>query len=142
MNNHTLTRPLENCSFLVVDDSFADLRLFKHLLHSAGASVTTTETPGRACSIIDEGEQFDVVITDHEMPIMTGLELVLHLRAKGYTGKVIAVSGSLTTPNLVEWLDAGADELILKPVKRREFLRKIESCVRDSQVWQQPAILD
>src|SRR5947209_3996602 len=67
--------------------------------------------PSRHLTLADGGEQalqrlvsdvpppFDVVITDNNMPGMSGLELVRHLRQRGFEGKIVVLSAHLTDEN-------------------------------------------
>ena len=69
----------------------------------------------------------DVVVTDLAMPRMNGVELVRTLRSVESTSRmpIIAVSGS-TDALRQEVIDAGADELVLKPVLGKQLLRAVD----------------
>ena len=60
---------------------------------------------------------FDVVITDHHMETMNGLELVMRLREIGYPGKVAVVSSELNLDVEEEYRSLGVDNILYKPVE-------------------------
>jgi two-component system, OmpR family, response regulator len=66
--------------------------------------------------------KFDVVITDNQMPQMTGLELVEKLRHSKFPGHILFFSSTLTYPN-VEYLELlGVDAVVEKGRPITEFL--------------------
>lgn len=67
---------------------------------------------------------YDLVITDHHMPLMNGLELVRHLRGLPYAGRIIVFSSELSEAVQEEYLALGVDRVLAKPVLPRE-LRQI-----------------
>ena len=59
---------------------------------------------------------FDVVITDHRMPGMTGLELVRQLRAKKtFLGKILVLSAYLADEDIRAYEQLGVDMMMSKP---------------------------
>jgi two-component system chemotaxis response regulator CheY len=67
---------------------------------------------------------YDLVITDHHMPLMNGLELVRHIRQLPYGGRIIVFSSELDESVQQEYLALGVDRVLAKPVLPRE-LRQI-----------------
>jgi two-component system, chemotaxis family, chemotaxis protein CheY len=64
--------------------------------------------------IADAG--FDLVITDHHMPNMNGLELVGRLRDIGYPGRIIVFSSELSAEVAAEYVTLQVDRVVYKPV--------------------------
>lgn len=58
---------------------------------------------------------FDVVITDHRMPRMTGLQLVHRLRAKNFAGKILVLSGHLSDEDIRAYEELNVDMMMSKP---------------------------
>ena len=58
---------------------------------------------------------FDVVITDHRMPRMTGLELVRRLRAQNFAGKILVQSGHLSDEDIRAYEELNVDMMMSKP---------------------------
>ena len=64
---------------LIVEDELGARRLMEYLL-GAYYQVTSVANGKEAIHFLDEGNEVDLIITDIEMPIMTGLEMVSYMR--------------------------------------------------------------
>ena len=71
-----------------------------------------------------EPTAFDLIITDHHMPNMTGLEFVQQLREMKWPGKIIVFSSELRPQVHAEYLDLQVDRVLPKPIFPSE-LRKV-----------------
>jgi CheY-like chemotaxis protein len=60
---------------------------------------------------------YDVVITDHHMETMNGLELVMRLREINYGGMIAVVSSELNSDVEVEYRRLGIERILQKPVE-------------------------
>jgi|GEM_PF-560813 len=58
---------------------------------------------------------FDLLITDHSMPRMNGVELVERLRDTAFAGKIVVLSAHLSAENRAAYLALGVDMMIPKP---------------------------
>jgi CheY-like chemotaxis protein len=58
---------------------------------------------------------FDVVITDHRMPRMTGLQLVRRLRAQNFGGKILVLSAHLSDEDIRAYEELSVDMMMSKP---------------------------
>lgn len=65
--------------------------------------------------VIAEGG-FDLVLTDHHMPLMNGLDLVAELRRHGYSGKIMVFSSELSSDVELEYFRYHVDRILYKPV--------------------------
>lgn len=63
---------------------------------------------------VDAG--FDLVITDHHMPNLTGLELVTRLRERGFPGRIMVFSSELSDAISAEYHRLDVDRILYKPV--------------------------
>jgi CheY-like chemotaxis protein len=68
--------------------------------------------------------QYDAVLMDSEMPKMSGPEATREMRAMGYLGPIIGVTGNT---DHTEFNDAGADRVLLKPVNLAD-VKKALAC--------------
>ncbi len=81
----------------------------------------------------------DFAILDLDMPMMTGVEVIRRLRAKGCTAKLMILSISRDESTVMEALRAGADAYLLKDGEARHLLSAI-SFVRDGGVYVAPQL--
>jgi CheY-like chemotaxis protein len=68
---------------------------------------------------------FDVIVTDHQMPRMSGLGLVKRLRAAGFCGPIIVHSSGITTEEAARYRGLGVRKIVAKPARADELLRAI-----------------
>lgn len=83
---------LKNVNVLVVDDSSDILLLIRKVLSSVGANVMTTESPEKALERL-KNEKFDLLVSDMQMPEMSGHTLLQKAREEGFTNPAIALTG-------------------------------------------------
>ena len=94
---------------LVVDDDPISLRLLTRVFQKRGWSVEACATGDAALRVLEQSA-FDILVTDHQMPEMTGLALVRHAKDVSPAMPCIVVSGCPRDP------DAGAVRWLNKPV--------------------------
>lgn len=103
---------------LVVDDERSLRGLLGRLLKRAGYSVKTAADGAEALSLFsDDANRFDLVITDHDMPTLRGLDLVEGLARIGYDGKVIVCSAYLCPDLEKQYRGVTECECLSKPVQ-------------------------
>jgi CheY-like chemotaxis protein len=66
---------------------------------------------------------FDLILTDHHMPNMNGLEFVQHLRAMGFPGKIVVFSSELKEQVRDAYLALRVDRVLPKPIFPSELRR-------------------
>jgi CheY-like chemotaxis protein len=71
--------------------------------------------------LLNEGETINVIFLDSFMPNMGGIEACKQIRALGYSGLVLAISGNVIPEDIQEFLAAGADHFIGKPFKLEQL---------------------
>ncbi|MDO8329761.1 MAG: hybrid sensor histidine kinase/response regulator [Fluviicoccus sp.] len=100
---------------LVADDSITTRSLEKNILESHGYKVTTAIDGSLAWQALQGGD-FDLVVTDAEMPEMNGFELVRRIRADARYGgiPVVMVTSLASEADKQRGIDAGADAYIVK----------------------------
>ena len=69
------------CKILVVDDDLASRELLESGLSEAGYEVATAEHGGKAIGMLQAGLDPDLIVTDLQMPVMSGWELCDQLKA-------------------------------------------------------------
>jgi two-component system, response regulator YesN len=114
-------------NILAVEDETALAQLLALVLGGPNCKVATACNGEKALAKIATAKiPFDVVITDHRMPEVSGVELVRQLRARNFLGKVIVLSGHLAENNIKEYEDLGVDKMISKPFDIDELRETID----------------
>jgi len=114
---------------LLVDDDVAGLSAMRRALRREYYRVLTAEDAASALDVLDD-ERVDVVLSDHVMPGMSGLELLRHVRRRQPDVVRVLLSGrvdlqaALTAVN-----DTEVFRLLHKPVMREHLLATIEDAL-------------
>ena len=108
---------------LLVDDDPAIQRLLAYWLRQAGYEVRVASNGLEAIEEI-ESHPPHVLITDWEMPEVSGIELCTWLRQQTLPHYVYTVFLSVRddSKTLIQGLDAGADDFLKKPIDRGELI--------------------
>lgn len=72
-------------------------------------------------------DHYDLIITDHHMPEMNGLELVRHLRERTYPGKVMVFSSEISPLVQEKYRQLAVDRILPKPI----FPAQLRTSLRD-----------
>jgi len=109
---------------LVVDDEFTIRLLIAHILMQAGFQVDTAQDGETGWEAL-QAENYHLLITDYNMPKVSGVELVKKLRSADFVLPVILVSGAIPTQELNRhpWLQIAAT--LLKPFTAGELLEAV-----------------
>jgi len=116
---------------LLVDDDPAMLRLLSRWLQKAGYPLRTVADGQEALEAV-ELECPDFVITDWEMPHVSGLELCRRLRQMILPHYVYIIFLTVRTGagEMITGLENGADDFLTKPVSEEELLARMKSSAR------------
>jgi CheY-like chemotaxis protein len=108
-----MSHPLQ---ILVVEDEKAIAHMIAMVLGGPAAKVARAANGWEALIKIGAtARPFDVVITDHRMPRMTGLQLVRRLRAKNFDGKILVLSAHLSDEDIRAYEELSVDMMMSKP---------------------------
>src|SRR3982751_1126022 len=101
---------------LTVEDEPAVTHMLALILGGPGAKITNACDGWMALMKIGAAAQpFDVIITDHRMPRMNGLDLVRWLRLRTLAGQIIVLSAYLTKENIQAYEELQVDMMLAKP---------------------------
>lgn len=117
-----------NMKILVVDDFSTMRRIVRNILKQLGfTNIEEAEDGDVALEKLKEG-LFDFVITDWNMPNMTGLDLLKNIRAdqKLKDTPVLIVTAEAEKENVVQAAQAGVNDYIVKPFTADVLQKKIE----------------
>ncbi len=76
---------------------------------------------------------YDVIILDVMLPILNGIHFCHQLRSSGRMTPILLVTAHGDKAKLIEGLDAGADDYVMKPFDLKEVLARLRALVRRGQ---------
>ena len=111
---------------LVVDDLLINRVILERQLQTYGMQVTLCRSAEEALRAVDEsGAGFDIVLTDHEMPDMNGLELAEKLRDRGIARPILLLSSNPDAAQESPGRSAVA-AMLQKPILRSDLFRVLQ----------------
>jgi len=118
----------KNMKILIVDDFSTMRRIIKNLLRDLGFNNTAEADDGKTGLPMLQTGNFDFLITDWNMPGMTGIELLKAVRAdeKLASLPVLMVTAEAKKDQIVEAAQAGVNGYIVKPFTAQTLKEKIE----------------
>lgn len=131
----SLNRPL---TFLVVDDFESMRRVTSDQLRQLGAEKIMTARDGKEALRLLKSLHVDMVLSDWNMPVMSGLELLKAVRAdaKLFALPFIMVTGEAERPRIEEAIACGVTSMILKPYSPAQLMARVEKAL----LWKPRAI--
>jgi DNA-binding NtrC family response regulator len=109
---------------LLVDDEDKILKALGRALRDEGHEVTATTNPREAQRLLAE-RTFDLLVVDHRMPELTGLDLIRELAAgtpEGERPQILMMTAHATVENAIEAMKLGAFDYLQKPFEVEELL--------------------
>jgi len=128
---------MNNKKVLVVDDEIHIVHVVSIKLHNNGYEVIPAENGAEAFELACL-ENPDIIVTDFQMPVMTGLELIEKLRATEQTADipVILLTARGFAVEDEQKFGLKISEILSKPFSPRELLRSIEDILHHKAVTQ------
>jgi len=113
---------------LVVEDDTEITDALRRSLRHEGYEVRTA---GDGVEALDAAAEFipDLVVLDLGLPRLDGIEVCRQLRADGDV-PILILTARTETDDRVTGLDSGADDYLVKPFERQEFLARIRALLR------------
>jgi CheY-like chemotaxis protein/HPt (histidine-containing phosphotransfer) domain-containing protein len=124
---------LTGIRMLVVDDNAVNRLVLQSMAEHEGARVTSYENGVDAVKAVERagGSDFDVVITDIQMPVMDGFEATRRMRALAPDLPVLGLSAHVAREDVGDCLSAGMRECLTKPLDMPELVAAIMRHVGD-----------
>ena len=125
---------------LVVEDDPTIQRLLVRRLKEVDADVLTSGTAGEGFLVF--GQRLPgLVIVDLHLPDGSGLGLVRQIRAASDV-PIVVVTANADERSIVQCLDAGADDYIIKPFRSNELLARVRAALRRRPGVVEPDVLE
>jgi two-component system, chemotaxis family, chemotaxis protein CheY len=118
----------KNMRILIVDDFSTMRRIIKNLLRDLGFTNTQEADDGNTALPLLKKGGFDFLITDWNMPGMSGLDLLKAVRADADLGKlpILMVTAEAKREQIIAAAEAGVNGYIVKPFTALTLKEKIE----------------
>jgi two-component system, OmpR family, KDP operon response regulator KdpE len=116
---------------LVIDDESQIRRLLQITLQSNDFEVVTAATAAEGIAIVAQHPP-DLILLDLGLPDKSGQQVLQHLR-EWYTKPILIISVQSDEHAIVNALDSGANDYVVKPFRSGELLARVRSAMRQSQ---------
>ena len=115
---------------LIVEDDNAMAQMCAKLIRRRGHSAVIAGSSQDALAIVRAGTGVDVVLSDVQMPNMTGVELMAGLRAIDGDLPIILMTGYANVLSPTEAVELGATDYLTKPFDSETLLCSLERAIR------------
>jgi len=122
---------------LVVDDEEIVRMTLARMLESAGNTVQSSSSAQCALELMRGSTRFDAIVTDLQMPGMTGVDFVRALRRLDLDVPVIVLTGNPSLVSAISLIEYGAFRYLQKPIERTLLV----DTVREASVLHRLALL-
>jgi CheY-like chemotaxis protein len=114
-------------NILAVDDDASVAASLSFVLGGPARRLTMALDGDEALQrVASDRPPFDVIITDNNMPRVSGLEFVRRLRAENFGGKILVLSAYLTDENRRAYAELNVDGMMAKPFDIRALREAID----------------
>lgn len=118
---------ISGVNVLVVDDTQLNLTLIRKLLNKEGATVTALDN-GKACLAEAAEQKYDIILLDHMMPEMNGVEVFKRLKEQEGVNKdtpIVMLTANAMAGAMKEYIDMGFDSYLSKPISNTQLRETI-----------------
>ncbi len=118
---------------LVVDDHRQARESIADVLRQVGHDVSCCSSAAEALQVV-EREVFDCVVTDLQMPGMSGIELIVQLERRRYGAQIVMVTAHASVATAVEAMRHGAFDYIEKPFDVDQLESLVGKAIRNGRL--------
>lgn len=122
------TIDVKHLTILVAEDDMANRKVLKMMLEQLAHTVVIAEDGKQAFDCCQQ-QHFDIVLSDIQMPMMTGTELQQALLSTHPNLPIIAITGNAYDSQRNEYLAMGFDAVIAKPFQKNEVYGAINNAL-------------
>jgi len=115
---------LKNITILYAEDEAALREITLNILKGFTKKQFVAENGAQGLELFKENEsEIDIIITDVNMPIMNGLEMIREIKRINPNIPIIVATAFSNTEYLLEAIDIGVDKYVLKPIDMKKLLQ-------------------
>jgi len=121
-------------SVLVVDDNLTDVHIMVEILKLFELKADSANSGLDAIRKVYDGNKYNVIIMDHIMPDLDGIETTRCLRYMGYNLPIVAFTACTISGQGSIFLANGFDDFVSKPVDIKKITCILNKYVRDKEL--------
>ena len=110
---------------VIVEDSIMQRQMMKRFLEKKGHEVESLGSGPECLAFLQEEDDIDCIVTDYQMPQMTGEELIRQIRSLNTSVPILVCTADVQPEVHQRLKEAGASGLLEKPVN----LKKLEEMI-------------
>ncbi len=115
---------------LCAEDDEHVATMLRYALERSGHVVEQVGDGSDALTRINaDPNRFALLVTDHEMPSVSGLQLVEEVRRTAFAGRIVIHSSELRAPDAAAYLALSVDHIFTKPARLEEFITVVNRLV-------------
>ncbi len=118
------------CRILYVEDDDAAREQMVHILKRRGKEVLVAKNGHEGLALFCEHYP-ELVVTDIRMPGMDGLTMAKEIRRSSRDAKIIMTTAFTDISYMMEAIDVGIDQYVVKPVDIEKLLAAIDKCIEN-----------
>ncbi|NYT83789.1 response regulator transcription factor [Alcaligenaceae bacterium] len=114
-----------------LEDESVQARLIQQILSEAGHQCTIFSSGREMLSVLARGNDYDLLLLDWEIPDISGLDVLRWVRANlGHGLPIMMLTSRTLEEELVTGLQAGADDYMIKPIRKGELVARVHALLR------------
>ncbi len=118
---------------LVVEDDTGTRSLVTQILQRSGFQIAEAENGLRALELLEDDDQFDLILSDLRMNLVDGLQLLSEVKIHWPAIPVIILSVYSMSDWIQEAFDKGAADYIIKPFTQHQLIDSINHALGERQ---------
>lgn len=126
---------MENYSIAIIDDETSILELMTEYFGMEGFQVEGFKSAEIFLEVFKD-QDFDCLIVDWNLPGLNGLEIVREVRKTKKMIPIFMSTANNTHSEIIQALDAGADDYMIKPYELEELLFRVKNAIRKFSNYQ------
>lgn len=116
----------------ILEDDVPQAKLIANWLDNAGYDVFHCSTGQRFLAQLEESTA-DILVLDWQLPDCEGIDVMRRLREAGsFAGPILFATAKNSEEDIVQGLNSGADDYLIKPLRRAELLARVNALWRRS----------
>ena len=126
-DNRSILEHIKSLNILCVEDSKTTQILYNSFLEDVVKSVTFADDGQSGYEkFLNASISIDIIITDYDMPILSGLDMIEKIKKNDQNIPIILVSGEEQVEVLVRAIGLGVKEFIKKPIDKEDLLQALQ----------------